>query len=916
MRTTRQVPEAQLAVRILGAVEVATGSGIVVVQQPLARALAVRLALARGGAVADEVLIRDLWGDAGTARPTARLRVLASRLRGALGNEADALRRTPSGFCLQATPVDLDAAEHAMATIGAARRARDLPTVFDAAAAALELWRGEALADLRAIPFVAAEQRRLESLQLELELAHGEAGLALGKDVGPDLERLAAAHPLHERVVGLSARALASRGLRVAAISRLEQLSRTLSEELGIDPGPATIALESKLRTQTDQVGRAALPPATKRFVGRHDEQASLVSRIAEPCVLTLRGGPGVGKTRLAREVAESAHRQGRPVAWLDLAPLRAGDNLPSALAAAVGVEGAGKSPLTNSIEVLAGALLVVDNAEHLVEDTAALVDEIHSATPGLTILVTSQRALRISGEQVHRVGPLPAQAAAELFCARSGLPPGDQVDTICAAVDRMPLGIELAAALTRILSVDQLAERIDDRLRLLIRGLRDSGARHSSLRAALDWSHELLTPEARIALRRVSVFAGGCTPAAAKQVVAGSELAPDEIPGLLADLVDRSLLTADDSGRFGILQSIREYGLEQLRTAREEHAVRRRHVAWCTQVARAGEQYGRMYSTEGLQRDLYRSLNLEEPNLLSAVDWCLSNGAEPALVNEIVAPLTWYWGYRGLLEEGAGWLRASLAAVPRDSVQYASGLNALAIVTRKRGGFAEALELGREALAIMRQAGDDRGTKPVLLSLTLACIALDDIYQALTWANEAQVMSRTEEIPVLRGASLNCIGLCLRMLGHPDDAVARFEEALACWQATRDGHGFVIATGNLGISAFQAGDLDRARELEREALEVARDITYTVGQLDSLATLGCIEAAAGRYELAAELLAAADHGRQVIVEPVAIPDEVTGLAAAQELVRVNLGDRADELASAARRLPLDAVVNRILDTG
>jgi predicted ATPase/DNA-binding SARP family transcriptional activator len=901
-------------VLLLGAVEISAGSGQLAIQQPLARALAVRLALARGVAVADDIVIRDLWGDAGNARPTARLRVLASRLRGALGNEGAALRRTPAGFCLDAAPVDLDLVEQSVGSIDTARRAGDLAAVFDAAAVALEQWRGVALADLRDIPFVAAEQLRLESLQLELEIAHGEAGLALGKDVGPDLERLVAAHPLHERLVGLSARALANRGLRAEASARLAHLRTTLAEELGIDPGPETLALEDKLHEQADRPVRSFLPPQTKSFIGRQDEQLSLRARVSRPSIVTLRGGPGVGKTRLAREIAESAHREGRTVAWLDLAPLQAGDNLPSALAAAIGTDGGGPNPLASAIEVLPGALLVVDNAEHLIEDTASLVDDLHAATADLTILVTSQRALRISGEYVHRVGPLTAEAAAELFCARSGLPPSEQVDAICAAVDRFPLAIELAAGLTRILSIDQLADRIDDRLRLLIRGLRDSGARHSSLRAALDWSHELLAPKARIALRRLSVFAGGCTLAAAEEVIAGDRLTADEVGGLLSDLVDRSLLTVDSTGRYGVLQSIRDYGLEQLRTVGEENTIRRRHVAWCTEVAAASEQYGRLYHTDGLQRDLYRDLNLEEPNLLSAVDWCLSVGAEPALVNEIVAPLGWYWGYRGLLNEAAGWLRDSLAAVPADSVKYAAGLNALAVLTRKLGDFGEALELGLEALAIMRGSDEERGAIQVLQSLTLTHISLDQIYQALVYANE--VWARTAEIPVLRGASLNCLGLCLRMIGYADDAVKLFEEARACWDAIHDGHGYVIATGNLGISAYQAGELDRARAFELDALEVARDITYTVGQLDSLETLGCVEAAAGRYEIAAELLAAAVHGRQLIVEPVAIPDEVMDLAAANEFVRGKLGARADEIAAATRRLSLDELVRKVLDRG
>lgn len=899
--------------RLLGAVEVAAESGLLAIPQPLARALAVRLALARGVAVADDILIRDLWGDADTARPTARLRVLASRLRGALGHEGDALRRTPAGFCLDAVPIDLNVVEDAVAAIDVSLRAGDLTAVFETADTALSLWRGEALADLRDVPFVALEQQRLESLRLELELGRGEAGLALGKDVGADLERLVSAHPLNERLIGVSAQALAGRGLRAEAAARLEQLRITLAEELGIDPGPETLALEARLRAQPDRIVRSILPPRAKTFIGRRDEQASLLEQVSRPCVVTLRGGPGVGKTRLAREVAESAQRLGRTVGWLDLAPLQVGDNLSSALAAAVGVDGGSTSSLSQSIEALRGTLLVIDNAEHLVEETAALVEELRSATPGLTMLVTSQRALRISDEQVHRIGPLPAQAATELFCARSGLPSSVQIDAICAAVDRLPLAIELAAGLTRILSVEQLAERIDDRLRLLIRGLRDSGARHSSLRAALDWSHELLTPQARIALRRLSVFANGCTLTAAEQVVAGDDLvAAGEIDGLLTDLVDRSLLTVDDTGRFRQLQSIREYGLEQLRDADEEQPVRGRHVAWCIQVAAHAEQYGRLNRIEGMQRDLVRGLNLEEPNLLGAVDWCLTGG-EPALASRIVAPLAWYWAYRGLVADAIEWLRASLAAVPRESVRYAASTNALAVLTRMRGRYAEALELGQEALRMFRQAGDDRGTITALQGVTLTSIGLDDIYLALTCAHEVEVRTRTVDLAVMRGASLNCMGLALRMMGYSRDAKKRFEEALECWIGIQHGHGYAVAMCNLGVMAHQAGEYAHARELCLRALAVAHEIGFAAGQIDCLETLARVETATGRLEQAAELIAATNHQRQLIAEPITVADAIADQVAATEYLQAKLGPRYDEIAGPARQLSLDAVVDKAL---
>ncbi|GAA1671151.1 hypothetical protein GCM10009745_12270 [Kribbella yunnanensis] len=892
----------RLEIRVLGPPEIVSAAReTLLVRQPLAQALAVRLALARGEAVADDILIRDLWADEDAARPAARLRVLASRLRGALGEHSTALRRSPAGFSLLAEPTDLSAAEKALSTIDAVRRSGDQARVFGTAAAAIDLWRGDPLAGLEDIPFVDAEQRRMQTLHVDLQLAWAEAGLALGRPVGPELERMIAVHPLHERLVGLSALALTRAGRQAEALDRLRGLRSRLADELGIDPTPETVALEDDLRGHRPPAPRIPLPTAAKNFVGRDRELTALLRELRRPTLITLLGGPGAGKTRLAREVAAQAAEHGRSVAWLDLAPLRQGDNLIAALAGAVGADGGGES-LGHSAELLAGALLVVDNAEHLADAVVPMIDALRFKAVDLSILVTSQLALGLSDEQVRRVGPLAAADAAQLFCDRCGAEPSPAVEQICAAVDRLPLGIELAAGLTRTLSVEQLAARIEGRLRLSIRGFRPAESRHSSLRAALDWSHELLEPPVRTVLRRMAVFAGGCALDAAEQVLAGDGIEPDEVAELLAVLVDRSLVTMDADERFSLLETVREYGLEHLRAAGEETAVRNRHVRWCVELAQFSRHAAALHQRLALRQQVTgRVLRLEEPNLVAAIDWCLAEGNDPARVGEIVAPLSWHWVFRGLMGQARGWLRASLAGLTEPTVERAAALAGLAAQTRFAGGFAEALETGLESAAIYRSLGDNRGLAIASQGLTLTSLALDDVYAALQFGHEAEVLTRELGMGVVLGAALNCNGMALRQLGYPVEARAFIIEAYDVWAAVNDEQGKVLAIGSLGLLDFQAGDHERARSRALEALRIARGIGYSTGVLDCFGLLAILAAAEGSYEFAVRLLAVSDHQRAEIGAPVFIADRLQAEATAWSQCRAALGPETDRLATLAR---------------
>jgi len=608
-------------VRVLGTTTIWAGGDAVEVRRTSERALLVRLAMAGRAAVSDARLATDLWGDEEAHRGSERLRVLASRLRGALGPHAASLARTPAGYRLDAEVPDLRTVTALSGRLHAELRAGDHTSARATAIEALTQWRGPALVDLRAIPFASAEAVRLDEWNRDLTVARLQAEIVLGGGAEhiAELTAMTREHHLHEPIAGLLAQALYRSGRQAEALARLAELRGALAEELGVDPTPATVDLEMRLLRQDPALSAvpAATPapgparpalmaaPATS-FVGRADELSELLDHLARPGVVTLVGEPGSGKSRLAAEAATAVQSGGRAIRVLELATIRreappGSDTVTTALARTVGLGavGADADPLPTIAAALGTSLLVVDNAEHLIDEVAALVHELGRLAPELTILVTSQRPLLVIGEIRQRVRPLDPAAAMTLFRQRAAVHAKSvtsdrDVAAICAAVDGLPLGIELAAGLTRTLTPRQLAERMTDRLRLLVGGRRDGTGRHGSLRAALNWSHELLDERERVVLRRLAVLGGGFDLETAERVVPGGEIEPGDVSPALTDLVDRSVLTVsvDPEGpRFTLLETVRDYALEQLERAGETASVRARTLTSAPPVVEEDDQ-------------------------------------------------------------------------------------------------------------------------------------------------------------------------------------------------------------------------------------------------------------------------------------------------------------------------------------
>lgn len=798
----------------------------ITLDRPLERALVARLALARGVAVSDERLARDLWGDVDLARPRERLRVLASRLRANLGAAAGALSRTGAGYVLDAEPSDVVAAEQALSLGSRA-----------AISGALALWRGDSLADLRAVPFGFAEGERLDALRVDLRVAFlavsQESGA--GIELRAELEELVGEHPLHERLSCMLALALYRGGRQADALAVLSRLRTRLSDELGVDPAPETAAMELRILRQEALGGapQRRLPAAGTTFLGRDEDRAAIAERLSVTRLVTLTGVAGSGKTRLALEVARVVDR---PVVWLDLTTVRAADEIAPALIAEAGED---------YLAELEGALLVVDNAEHVLSAASSVVAELLSATGKLSVLATSQRPLLAGGEEVRHVGALPPAAAALLFCDRSGAGPSPDVDAICAAVDHLPLGVELAAGLTRTLSVAQLARRLDDRLRLLVGGLRGSRQRHSSLRAALDWSHELLDDVQQAVLRRAGVFLGGWTLEAAEEVLAFDGVEVADVAATLTELADRNLIAVIDGPRFRMLETVRHYALSQLHASSEEELVRARHIAWGSSYVAAHDISER---TASVMDDLW----VEWPNLLSALE-SAPGSARAGDALRLAVALDDAWMVRGLVAQAARVYGALIDAHDVTDSERAFALCNYGFVCTQIGRLALASELLDRAAPLSE--GDDHLTKRVLYYRGIAEIERGMPALAVSWLERGRALAEQMENHTSVSAFNCALGVAHMYAGDLGASLETHVAANAWDRANDDDHGLARGLVNEGMVLLTAGDIASALARADEAEALSERLGDAIGATH----VGMIRARAalltGRFDQAADLL-------------------------------------------------------------
>jgi predicted ATPase/DNA-binding SARP family transcriptional activator len=664
--------------RVLGPMQAVRAGRDVALGGPRQRAVLALLVLEAGRVIPAGRLADDAWGSCPPPGAAKTLRSYVSRLRSALAPDLTLAARG-GGYMLHVGPGQLDAGrfEQLLGEGQAALSRGEAAAAGNRFREALALWRGPALADVADVARLALESARLEELRLVAVEGRLEADLALGRaaEAAGELECLVAEHPVRERLWRLLMLALYRDGRQADALVAYQRARAVLAGELGLEPGEELRELERAVLRQEvpPSAPRPAhnLPARLTSFLGREPELAALDQLLAGARLVTLTGPGGVGKTRLATEFAAGVAERFPDGVWLaELAGLADPDLVPSAVMEALGVRQDGDVPPIDALRHRlrsAELLLVLDNCEHLLDACAELAAALLAGAPGLRVLATSRELLGVPGEAACLVPPLstpvgqagPATIAdapaVRLFLdrgatARSGAglagAPVAAIARICCELDGLPLAIELAAARTSVLSVEEIETHLSDKFAFLARRRPVGDPRHQALKATIDWSYQLLPVAEQEAFRRLSVFAGGfgLEQAAA---VCRSDLAP-------LDLVDRlagkSLIVAETAGsrtRYRLLETIREYAAGCLAEAGGAEDARRRH----TEAFLALAEHERAPDTLAREHDNFRA----------ALDWSLARGgpAGPRLTRALSA----FWLARGFLQEGRLWLQRALAA-------------------------------------------------------------------------------------------------------------------------------------------------------------------------------------------------------------------------------------------------------------
>ncbi|MFI7226927.1 BTAD domain-containing putative transcriptional regulator [Nonomuraea angiospora] len=837
---------------VLGPLAVWTADGEPVkVPEVKVRALLADLLIHSGRPVSADRLIEDLWGDRPPANASGALRVKVSQLRRAVGG---LVAYKAPGYVLQVEPSSVDAGLFET-LIGRAQRASGPQERAALLREALGLWRGDAYAEFAGEPFVLAAVARLGEQRLAAleELAEARLGLGEHALLAAELASLVAEHPLRERLRAAHVRALYLAGRQSEALSGYEELRRHLSEELGLDPGPELAALHQAILRQDPSLGpvarpRGNLPAPLTSLVGRDEAVAEVRSLLRAGRLVTLTGPGGVGKTRLALAAASGA---GGGDGWLvELAALRPGAaevEVAEAVAAVLGLRddtaGPG-APYEGAVERIAGALagreplLVLDNCEHVVEQVATLAGRLLQAAPGLRILATSQESLRIGGEALWSVPPLTREAAVELFATRAGVEPDEDVAEICARLDGLPLALELAASRMRALTPRQLADRLDDRFRLLASGLRGAPARQRTLRAMIDWSWELLTGPERVVLRRLAVHADGGTLEAAEEVSADPGV---DVLDVLARLVDRSLVVRvrapGAEPRYRLLESVAAYCLERLAEAGELDEVRLRHAAYYTGLAERAEPYLRGHG----QRDALALLDAESANLRAALETAVRL-ARPGEAVRLVNAMAWYWVLRGRLGEGQRALEAALS-VPGAAGPAAAQARVWLAGLRMLAGW---LEPPDHAVFEAIEGRSERARARWFIGY--AMFGYDDL--SASRALIEQALETFQELGDVwgTGAALNVLARYAATRGDLAALRRDGERGLALFRELGDRWGELRAAENLGTLAEITGDYERATELRADGLRMAEELGLWSSVSDALSRLGRIALLTGDH--------------------------------------------------------------------
>jgi predicted ATPase/DNA-binding winged helix-turn-helix (wHTH) protein len=619
------------------------------------------------------------------------------------------------------------------------------------------------------------------------------------------------------------------------------------------------------------------LPRLRTRFIGREKALDDCAGLLHDARLLTLSGIGGCGKTRLAQELAQRQLAAFPDGVWfVDLGPLQDAERVPAAVAATLGIKGSAAAPLERVAEHLKSrhTLVVLDNCEHVIDAAVESVDALLGNCSALKIVATSREALGMKGEQIFMVRSLSLPAttdldemlrseAVRLFVdhARLVLPDfavdernAAAVAEICRRLDGIALAIELAAVRVKVLSVDEIRARLDDRFRLLTGGNR-AMPRHQTLHATMQWSHDLLTAPERRQFRRLAVFAGGCTLAAAAAVSGDSTDEYDALERLTA-LHDKSLLMVDRDTqaqpRYRMLETVRQYAEERLNEAGEGDEVRTRHLLHYVALGeRAAPEL-----TGPRQGDWFDALWCEQENLLAAHAWCAHAAQGGELALRLTQSLWRYWAATSQVAAGYRLAQEALdlAAADRDSTERGWALMAKSYFACRRGAYDVALSCAERSLAIGRAQNNAALIAGALRAVASALHTTNQAARALAALAEACDVARAINDAAELSAVLDCMGAVHQDEGRLAEAKALHEQAFAMAREHGNVRRCAIALGNLAGVLLASGELDRARAALAESMALSRTqggkgaVECQVDIVAALASASASHAAAARF--------------------------------------------------------------------
>jgi predicted ATPase/DNA-binding SARP family transcriptional activator len=841
---------------MLGSFEVRTDDGVPAdVPGARLRGLLVALALEPGHAVPKATLIDWIWGERPPSDAANALQRLVSRLRKALPEGL--VEGQTDGYRLRVDPGAVDAVRFER-LVGQARNDKD-PGQVRLLREALALWRGAAMQGVGLQDSAAfdAAVTRLEGLRLTAMEDRFEAEISLGHgtELVTELTGLVAAHPVRERLVAALMRALVAAGRDTEALLVYQRTREALADALGVDPSPELSALHVALLRgelgRREENRKTNLRAELTSFVGKDADVAAVRELIAEHRLTTVIGPGGSGKTRLATETARTLLGDLPDGTWLvELASIDAGGDVAQSTLAALGLRDAllGGAPNAEPMDRLIAAirereaLLILDNCEHVIESAAASAHRVLGECQRLRILATSREPLGITGEALWLVEPLAWPAgdagpgeiesspAVQLLRDRAGavrrdlavdIPTLQTMVRVCRALDGMPLAIELAAARLRTMSLDQLANRLDDRFRLLTSGSRTALPRHKTLRAVIDWSWELLTDAERMVLRRLAVFSGGASLDAAERVCVGDGVEQEQVLELLTALTEKSLLITegDSAPRYRMIGTIKEYAGHRLAETGESDLARHAHLAYFTELTETAEPHLRRAE----QLEWLATLEVEHDNIGSAMRGALAAGEAYAAMR-LAAGGGWYWWLGGHKAEGIELITAATNAPGEVSDEIRATVYALVVLfmTDGLGDQYQAEEWIHKAYRFSQrsQRRDPR----------LAFVApLERMLQAPHAFLPAFEPLLTDDDPWVRALARLHLGKMRIMLGQGGrDADAYLEMALAEFQALGERWGISFALTELADRIATRGEFAGACEYYEQAIAVVTDVGAT----------------------------------------------------------------------------------------